>query len=54
VVEPWKGDSILDTLQLSDDYNLILTARPNGSIPASFRACSYFVFVSEQSQATSS
>ena len=52
VVEPWKGDSIIETLQLSDDYNLILTARAENSIPISFQACSYFVFLGEKSQAT--
>lgn len=48
VVEPWKGDSILDTLQVSDDYNLILTAQPHGSIPTPLWACSYFIFLNER------
>ena len=45
VVEPWKGDSILDSLQVTDDYNLILTSRPQGSIPPALWACSYVAFL---------
>src|SRR5579884_299193 len=48
VVEPWKGDSILDSLQVTDDYNLILTSRPQPSIPSALRACSYFVFLNDR------
>jgi uncharacterized protein (DUF58 family) len=39
--------SILDELHLSDDYNVILTARPRGSIPTSLWSRSYFVFFGE-------
>jgi uncharacterized protein (DUF58 family) len=48
VVEPWKGDSILDTLPVSDDYNLVLTARPPGSVPSALSASSYFVFLDQR------
>ena len=41
------GKSILDELHLSDDYNVILTARPRGSIPTSLWSRSYFVFIGE-------
>lgn len=37
--------SILDTVDVTDDYNLILTARPRGSIPTALWACSYIVFL---------
>lgn len=39
--------SMLDELHLSDDYNVIFTARPRGSIPTSLWSRSYFVFFGE-------
>jgi uncharacterized protein (DUF58 family) len=48
VVEPWKGDSVLDSLQVTDDYNLILTSRLQASVPSALLACSYFVFLNER------
>jgi uncharacterized protein (DUF58 family) len=39
--------SVLDELHLTDDYNVILTARPRGSIPTPLWSCSYFVFFGE-------
>ena len=45
LVEPREGGSLLESLQVTDDYNVILTARPRGSIPTALWACSYFVFV---------
>ncbi len=39
--------SILDELHLSDDYNVILTSRPRGSIPTPLWTRSYFVFFGE-------
>jgi len=32
----------------SDQYNIVLTARPRGSIPTALWNCSYFVFVGEE------
>jgi len=43
--EPQQGVSILDGLPVTDDYNVILTARSRGSIPTALWACSYFVFI---------
>ncbi len=40
-----EGGSLLESLQVTDDYNVILTARPRGSIPTALWACSYFVFI---------
>ena len=40
--------SVIDELHLSDDYNVILTTRPRGSIPTALWSCSYFVFIGEQ------
>jgi uncharacterized protein (DUF58 family) len=45
LVAPQAGPSVLDTLEVSDDYNVIVTARPRGSIPTALWNCSYFVFL---------
>jgi uncharacterized protein (DUF58 family) len=37
----------LEQLQVTDDYNVILTARARGSIPTRLWECSYFVFMEE-------
>jgi uncharacterized protein (DUF58 family) len=47
LVEPRAGESVLDDLAVSDDYNVILTARPRGSIPTRLWACSYFLFINQ-------
>ena len=44
-VAPQTGSSVLDHLEISGDYNIILTTRPRASIPANLWACSYFIFV---------
>ncbi len=45
VAKPQALPSVIDSLQPSDDYNIILTTRPRGSIPTALWACSYFVFI---------
>jgi len=45
LAEPASSESLLDRLDLTDDYNIILTSRPRGSIPTPFWACSYFLFL---------
>ncbi len=45
VAEPQPLPSVVECLQPSDDYNIILTARARGSIPTALWACSYFVFM---------
>ena len=50
-VSPADGASLLDDLAVSDDYNVILTARPQGSIPTRLWACSYFLFMHEKEAA---
>ena len=45
LVEPCDAPSLLEQIQPSDDYNIIVTARPKGSIPTRLWACSYFVFM---------
>jgi uncharacterized protein (DUF58 family) len=44
LTEPRKGESVLDSLEASDDYNVIFTGRPRGSIPTALWSSSYFVF----------
>jgi uncharacterized protein (DUF58 family) len=45
VVQPQALPSVVDGLQPSDDYNIILTTRARGGIPTALWACSYFVFI---------
>jgi hypothetical protein len=48
-VAPQASSSVLDDLDISGDYNIILTTRPRETIPANLRACSYFIFIGTQS-----
>jgi uncharacterized protein (DUF58 family) len=45
LVEPGKGNSVLDLLSVTDDYNVIFTARARGTIPTGLWNCSYFIFL---------
>src|SRR5579863_9745470 len=45
VAQPQPFPSVVESLQPSDDYNIILTTLPRGSIPTALWACSYFVFL---------
>src|SRR6266481_9432906 len=47
-VDPQASPSLLDTLETSEDYNIILTTRPRGTIPANLWACSYFILIGSQ------
>jgi uncharacterized protein (DUF58 family) len=44
-VNPQPSPSVVESLQPSDDYNVIFTTQPRGSIPTALWACSYFVFM---------
>jgi len=46
-VDPRVSPSVLDTLEVSDDFNIILTTRLRGAIPAKLWACSYFIFIGD-------
>ncbi len=48
LVEPHPADSILDKLELTDDYNVVLTTRARGSIPTALWTCSYFLFLGDR------
>src|SRR5205085_5749731 len=47
LVEPSSDQSVIDSLRPSDDYNIIFTTRPRGTIPTALWACSYFVFLKD-------
>lgn len=46
-LEPEPGASIVDSLPVTDDYNVILTARPRGTIPTALWQSSYFIFIND-------
>jgi uncharacterized protein (DUF58 family) len=45
VVQPEASPSLVDELRPSNDYNIVLTARPRGTIPTALWTCSYFLFI---------
>jgi uncharacterized protein (DUF58 family) len=45
LAQPQPGTSVLDSLELTDDYNIVVTARKRGSLPTALWNCSYFVFL---------
>jgi uncharacterized protein (DUF58 family) len=47
LVQPTVQASVLDRLEVTDDYNLVVTARPRGSIPSTLWNCSYIVHIGE-------
>jgi len=46
-VQPATDRSVLEELHPSDDYNIILTTRPHGTIPTALWSCSYLVFLQD-------
>jgi uncharacterized protein (DUF58 family) len=47
LVAPRQSFSVIETLPPSDQYNIIVTARPRGSIPTALWDHAYFVFIGE-------
>jgi uncharacterized protein (DUF58 family) len=45
LLEPRAEPPVIERLEVTGDYNVILTARPRGSIPTALWTCSYFVFI---------
>jgi uncharacterized protein (DUF58 family) len=45
LIQPRAGASVVESLPPSGDYNIVLTARPRGTIPTALWACSYFIFL---------
>jgi uncharacterized protein (DUF58 family) len=48
VVEPKPGTSIVEQLRPSEEYNIIVTARPRGTIPTAVWSCSYLLFIEDR------
>ena len=44
-VDPQTGPSLLETLEISGDYNIVLTAQSRDTIPPNLFASSYFIFL---------
>ncbi len=47
LVEPKAARSVIESLPPSDEYNIIVTARPRGSIPTALWDHSYFLFIDQ-------
>jgi uncharacterized protein (DUF58 family) len=48
LLEPKPGVSIVDTLPVTGDYNIVLTSRPRGSIPTALWNTSYMIFLADR------
>jgi uncharacterized protein (DUF58 family) len=46
-IEPAPGESILESLPVSSDYNVIITSRKPGSIPTALWASSYIIYMED-------
>lgn len=47
LLAPKPGGSLIDTLPVTGDYNIVLTSRPRGTIPTALWNCSYMIFLGE-------
>jgi uncharacterized protein (DUF58 family) len=47
LLEPEAGNSVIDTLPVTGDYNIVLTCRPRGSVPTALWNRSYMIFLGE-------
>ena len=47
MLEPQPGNSVIDTLPVTGDYNIVLTCRPRGSVPTALWNRSYMIFLGE-------
>ena len=45
LVQPATGESVLDSLPVSEDYNIVITGRKPGSIPTALWASSYIIYM---------
>jgi len=48
LVRPASERSVLDDLDVTDDYNVVITARPRGSLPTQLWTSSYFIFMEQR------
>lgn len=47
-IEAQAGKSIVEELRPSQEYNIIVTARPRGTIPTAVWSCSYLLFIEDR------
>lgn len=47
-VEPRTLPSVMEGLEVSADYNVILTAQPREGVPSALWACSHFIFIGKR------
>ena len=47
LLAPQPQGSIIDTLPVTGDYNIVLTSRPRGSVPTALWNCSYLIFLAD-------
>jgi uncharacterized protein (DUF58 family) len=52
LVQAGAGPSPIESLSLTDELNIVLTARPRGTLPAVLLASSYVVFLGEKTPAS--
>jgi hypothetical protein len=45
LVQPAQADSVLESLPVSSDYNVIITGRKPGTIPTALWATSYIIYM---------
>jgi uncharacterized protein (DUF58 family) len=48
LAQPVAADSVLNEIAVTDDYNLVVTAQPHGSLPTRLWASSYIVFMDKR------
>lgn len=48
LVQPEAAESVLSGISMTDDYNLVVTAQPHGSVPTRLWASSYIVFMDKR------
>ena len=48
LVQPTVAGSVLEEIAVTDDYNLVVTAQPHGSVPTRLWATSYIVFMDKR------
>jgi hypothetical protein len=49
LIKPDPKGLALEKISLGDAYNLVITARPRGSIPTQLWTSSYFIFIGGKS-----
>jgi uncharacterized protein (DUF58 family) len=47
LLEPQPQASIIDTLAVTGDYNIVLTTRARGTVPTALWNCSYLIFLAD-------